>query len=79
MALLYSYWHRMPITKILYFLITVVGTWLFFFFTVMVNMSKFTSDDIEQLFRENVSFLKLPCTIQNKIQKLESNLLKPCL
>jgi hypothetical protein len=60
--------------KILYFLITVVGTWLFFL-TVTVNASKFTSDGIEQLLRKNVNFLKLACTIQNKIQKLESNLL----
>ena len=45
----------------------------------MVNASKFTSDHIEQLFVEDkcVSSIKVPCTTQNKIQKLESDLLKP--
>jgi len=39
MAVLDNYKHKMPMTKILYSYITVVGTLLFFFLT-MVNTSK---------------------------------------
>ena len=61
-------------TKILYCYITVGGTMPFL---TMVNTSKFTSDETQENI--HVSFTKLSHTIQNNIQKLESNLLKPYL
>jgi len=48
----------------------------------MVNTYKFTSDHIQTLFNKiyvYLSFIKLPCTTQNKIQKSESILPKPYL
>jgi len=49
MGVLYSYWHRVPLTKVLYFLITVSTLP---FLTTVVNLSKFTSDHVEQLCRK---------------------------
>ena len=50
MAVLYSYWHRTPMTKMLYFSLHMLALRLFF--TVRVNTSKFTSDHIQKLFRD---------------------------
>jgi hypothetical protein len=65
-------------TKMLYFFITDVGTPPCL---MMIYTSKFASDHVEKLFRKIylLSFIQLPCTIHNKIQKVESNLLQPFL
>ena len=79
MAVLYSYWHRMPTTKILYFFITVVGTPPFldnnsWHFQIYISSYRATLQE-----NIHVRVIKLPSTLQNKIQKLESDVLKPYL
>ena len=79
MTLSYIYWHRMQMTTLLYFSLQLLA--LCFFLTTLVNTSKFTFDCIEQLFKKiyALSFIKLPCTIQNKIHKLGSDSSKSSL
>jgi len=52
----------MPMTKILYSYITVVGG----FFLTMVNTSKLTSDDTEKLFRKIYMNMLQSCKILQK-------------
>ena len=68
-------------TKMFFLLQLLALHLLFFFLTTMVHKSKFTPDHIQKLLGKYMclSFIKLSCTIHNKIQKLESNLLKPYL
>jgi hypothetical protein len=69
----------MQTTIVLYFSLQLLVLRLFL--TTIVNTSKFTSDNIQQLFRKTsaLSFIKLPCTIQNKIRKLGSYSFKSSL
>jgi hypothetical protein len=55
----------MLITKILYSYNTVVGI-LLFFFLIMVNTSKLTSDDKEKLFRKIYINVSQSCHIPHK-------------
>ena len=48
MAVLYSYWQRMPTSKISNYFFTGIGTFL----TAIFNMSKFTADHLELLFKK---------------------------
>jgi hypothetical protein len=58
---------------VLYFSLQLLALPLFL--TTIVNTSKITTDNIQQPFRKicALSFIKLPCTIQNKINKLGSD------
>jgi hypothetical protein len=76
MAVLRSYWHRVPMTN-LYFFLTVVGTLPFpdsNGWAIQIYIGSYRAALQEKI---RISFINLPCTIQNKIQKIESELLNP--
>ena len=79
MAVSYSYWRRTQTTIVLYFSLQLLAVRLFL--TTLVSTSNFTSYHIEYLFRKicALSFIKLPCTIKNKIHKLVSDSFKSSL
>jgi len=66
MAHSYSYWHRVPLTKVLYFLITVSTLPVL---TTVVNMSKFTSYHLEQLCRKFHDTATYYTTCNSEIKK----------
>jgi hypothetical protein len=77
MAVLRSYWHRVPTTNILYFFIPVVGTLPFSDNNgshIQIYIGSYRATLQENM---HISFIKLPPTIPNKIQKTESELLNP--